>query len=167
MKQTEKKICAFAGHRTAPQEIEDELRIAILHAITQDGVKEFWCGGMGAFDLQCAKLVREAKTQHEDVRLVLVLPSLARAASAPKHAYDELLVADDSDGAHPKRAITLRNRWMAKHADLIIAYIQRDHGGAYAMVRFAARYKKPLRFIRENAGITQRLSPLYAVSLQK
>ena len=167
MKQTEKKICAFAGHRTAPQEIEVELREAILRAITQDGIREFWCGGMGAVDLLCAKLVREAKTQHEDVRLVLVLPSLARAANAPKHAYDEILVPDTSDGAPPKQAIILRNRWMAKHADLIIAYIQRDHGGAYAMVRFAVRHKKPLRFIRENAGITQRLSPVHAVSLQR
>lgn len=151
------KVCTFAGHRRLAHDIEDELRAQIHRAIAQDGVQEFWCGAMGEFDRLCARLVREAKAQHPHIRLMLVVPSVARAASAARHAYDDVLVPDVSDGAHPKQAITLRNRWMAEHADLLIAYVQRDHGGAYALTRWASKNKKPLRFIRENPEITQRL----------
>lgn len=154
------RICTFAGHRHLAHDIDAELREQIRRAVEQDGVQEFWCGGMGAFDLRCASAVRELKKDFPDVRLALVLPSARSAASAKAlvpSAYDEAFVCDASDGAYPKQAITLRNHWMVENADLLIAYVQRDFGGAYTAVRQALKKKKPVRFIRENPDVTQRL----------
>jgi len=154
------KVCTFFGHRSVMHAIEEELCEQIRRAIEQDGVREFWCGGMGAFDLRCAQIVRKLKKDFPDIRLALVLPSARNAASAGAlvpSAYDEFFVCDASDGAYPKQAITLRNRWIAENADLLIAYVQKDFGGAYTAVRQALKKKKPVRFIRENPDITQRL----------
>ena len=44
--------------------------------------------------------------------------------------------------AHPKGAITLRNKWVAEICDLIICYIEREEGGAYSAVKYAKKLKK-------------------------
>ena len=42
----------------------------------------------------------------------------------------------------PKFAILKRNEWMMTNADLIIAYIKHDYGGAYKSLQVAKRRKK-------------------------
>lgn len=153
------KVCVFAGHRRLMHSIEDELRVEIRRLIAEDGVNEFWSGGMGDFDALCARVVREMKREYPHVRLVLVLASMSKSAMHmewARDAYDGIIVAGASDGAHYKQAITLRNRWMAQQCSVMLAYVQRDHGGAYAAARYAARIRKPLRFIRENPELAQR-----------
>ena len=49
-------------------------------------------------------------------------------------------------------------RRLGRVCDVVLCYLQRDHGGAYTAVRHAAKMKKPLRFIREKPELTQRLS---------
>lgn len=157
---SEAKICVFAGHRRLAHDIADEVREEIRRLITEDGVCEFWCGGMGEFDRLCAQIVRSLKREFPDIRLALILPALSASAmhmEAKAAAYDEIIVCDASDGAHFKRAIPLRNRFMAQQCSVMLAYLQRDHGGAYDSARWAIKNKKPLRFIREKPEITQRL----------
>ena len=46
----------------------------------------------------------------------------------------------------PKRfAITKRNEWMVEQADVVVAYVKHDWGGAAAMLRYAER--KNMRII--------------------
>lgn len=56
--------------------------------------------------------------------------------------YDEIVIPDVIGKAHPKAAITLRNRWMVDTADLIIAYIECEEGGAYSAVKYAKKLNK-------------------------
>ena len=51
--------------------------------------------------------------------------------------YDEIVIPKAIGKAHPKAAITLRNRWMVDTADLVIAYIEHEQGGAYEAVKYA------------------------------
>ena len=53
--------------------------------------------------------------------------------------YDEIVIPDAIGRAHPKAAIMLRNRWMVDTADLIIAYLEHEQGGAYAAVEYAKK----------------------------
>jgi len=41
-------------------------------------------------------------------------------------------------------AILKRNEWMMKNADLIIAYVKRNYGGAYKSLQVAKRKKKKI-----------------------
>ena len=66
--------CFFIGHRDAPEELSPLLAEAIERHITEYGVTEFIVGHYGAFDRMAAHMVRNAKEQHPDIRLVLLLP---------------------------------------------------------------------------------------------
>ena len=40
-------------------------------------------------------------------------------------------------GLHYKHAIPRRNRWMVDRAQVLLAYVTRDFGGAYDTLRYA------------------------------
>ncbi|MBQ3489992.1 MAG: hypothetical protein IJA86_05345 [Clostridia bacterium] len=44
----------------------------------------------------------------------------------------------------PRFAISKRNEWMMANADLIIAYVNHEYGGAYQSLRVAKRKKKKI-----------------------
>ena len=46
-------------------------------------------------------------------------------------------VAEELEGLHYKRAIPARNRWMVDRSDMVIGYVIRQTGGAYAAVQYA------------------------------
>ena len=48
------------------------------------------------------------------------------------------------EGAPKKFAITYRNRWIAREADLLIAYVSHTCGGAYATLRAACAKGKTI-----------------------
>ncbi len=52
------------------------------------------------------------------------------------------LLDETVHGAHPKSAITLKNRWMIEQSDLVIVYVERDKGGAYAAMKYAENLDK-------------------------
>ena len=43
---------------------------------------------------------------------------------------------------YPKSAITLRNRWMVEKSDVVICYLERERGGAYAAMKYAMAMEK-------------------------
>ena len=58
--------------------------------------------------------------------------------------YDSILIPECLYGAHPKSAITLRNRWMVERSDLVIVYVERNKGGAYAAMTHAKKLNKEI-----------------------
>ena len=73
---------------------------------------------------------------------LILLSERPKATKDP--AIDEIVIPDAIGKAHPKGAITLRNKWMVETCDLIICYIEREEGGAYTAVRYAERGKKEI-----------------------
>jgi hypothetical protein len=63
--------------------------------------------------------------------------------------YDDVIIPDVLAGVHPKSAITKRNRWMVENSDFIIAYVLRDHGGAYSAVKYANKIGCPVKNLCE------------------
>ena len=57
-------------------------------------------------------------------------------------SYDKIIIPAALDNAHYKAAIGRRNRWMVDRADILIAYVCHDFGGAYQTYRYALRRKK-------------------------
>ena len=146
-------ICCGFGHRVLLMDIEKPLREVLERLVKEQGVTEFFTGGMGEFDALFARTVRSMKRTDPQLRLVLVLPYLTRQVATEKawyeSHYDEILIPAELDGVHPKAAITLRNRWMVDHSDFVVAALRRDYGGAAEATRYAKTRGKVVVRCRE------------------
>ena len=144
----------FAGHRNVFNSgaVRGRVDAAIASILTKDMEFYFYSGGMGEFDKLCESAVRQAKADHKEleIKLVYVSPYMRNSFNTQRdyyeYYYDDVLIPMELAEAHYKGAITKRNRWMVDHADYLIAYIHRDHGGAYTTLRYAER-KKTCRII--------------------
>lgn len=142
--------CTFAGHREVYQPgVASRLEAELEKLLRTEEEFRFLTGGMGEFDGMCGAAVRAAKRRHPEKRITLslILPYLTvRLNTDPSYRtdYDEILLPAELEGVPYKAAIRMRNRWMADHADRVIAYVYRDFGGAYEMIRYAEKRGKPV-----------------------
>ena len=147
------RICSGFGHRVLLMDIEKPLREVLERLVDEEGVTEFYTGGMGEFDALFARVVRSMKRNDPRLRLVLVLPYLTRQIAIEKEwsesQYDEILIPTELDSVHPKAAITLRNRWMVDHSDFVVAALRRNYGGAAEAARYAETRGKVVVRCRE------------------
>ena len=137
---------AFFGHRRIYniREIEEKLVPILNELILTKEYVEFYIGRNGEFDEFAASVIKREQKQLDrgNSVLILTLPYTVKDIEYYADYYDEIVIPDAIGKAHPKAAITLRNRWMADTADLIIAYVEREEGGAYAAVKYANKNNK-------------------------
>lgn len=146
-------ICTFAGHSVVCSgEVEQQLNDEIEAYLSDTDEATFYIGGRGEFDSMAATAVRAAKQRHEDkkIRLYLIEPYMQEGFNRDKFyyetLYDGIIIPQELLGVHPKAAITKRNRWMVEQADCLIAFVQRDFGGANQTLKYAER-KGEIRII--------------------
>ena len=103
-------------------------------------------GKMGEFDEVAERTVRTLKRKypHQDIKLVLVLPYLTKQVQDKEinDKYNEIIITEEAETAHYKKAITVRNRRMVDRSDYVIAKIWRDFGGAYSTIKYAQKIGK-------------------------
>ena len=152
--------CVFAGHRQIFEpNIGEKVKKALEKLIETESRAVFLNGKMGRFDEVCAGAVRTMKEKHPDkeIRSCLVLPYYSNRLNTEKSYYqtfyDEILLPEEVEYTYYKAAITKRNRWMVDHADLILAYIDHDYGGAYQTYRYAQKKSVPIINIAEGAAV--------------
>ena len=135
-------IVTFCGHRQV--ENEDKVRHwleNVVEGLIRDGADCFYLGGYGGFDRMALTVVNEAKEAHPGVRAILALPYLDR--SMDLDAYDGSIYP--SLEKVPRRyAISRRNRWMVDQADVVVAYVIHEWGGAAMTLRYAEAKKKTI-----------------------
>ena len=117
------KTCFLIGHRDAPFMIREKLEKAIETAIAEYGVTEFAVGQYGAFDKMAASCLAEAKKNHPELRLLLLLPyhPSERAVVLPV-GFDGSFYPPGMEAVPRRLAIVRTNEYMAKHCDLLIGY---------------------------------------------
>ena len=137
---------AFFGHRRIYniREIEEKLVPILNELILTKEYVEFYIGRNGDFDEFVASVIKRVQKQldRDNNVMILTLPYTVKDIEYYEDYYDEIVIPDAIGRAHPKAAITLRNRWMVDTADLIIAYIEREEGGAYSAVKYAKKLNK-------------------------
>ena len=136
-------IITFCGHsklieqNTIRAHLTRELRTLLEH-----GNHKFYLGGYGDFDLLAAKVLYELKQEYPETETILILPYLDRKADAS--LYDSTIYPPLENV--PKRyAISRRNKWMVEQADMVIACVEHDWGGASKTLEYAV--KKGFRII--------------------
>ena len=133
-------IVTFCGHREIAQttEVEEWLQ-TVIHSLIEQGATTFYLGGYGAFDGLAASVLRKEKKNHPWIERILVLAYLNGRQDAVGYdgsVYQELEKI-------PRRfAILHRNRWMVQSADVVVAYVLHDWGGAATTLRYAKQKRK-------------------------
>ena len=139
-------MCTCFGHRETYKDFSRVLSELLEDLILNQGVVEFWTGGMGNFDGSFSAAVRGLKRKYPDIKLILIKPYFSNELNTNKEyyefTYDDVVIPDVLAGVHPKSAITKRNRWMVENSDFIVTYVRRDHGGAFEAKKYAAKLDK-------------------------
>ncbi len=135
-------IVTFCGHRQV--ENEDQVRQWLENAVdslTREGADMFYLGGYGGFDRMALSVVNRTKEVHPGLRAILVLPYLDR--SMDLDAYDGSIYPP-LEKVPRRYAISRRNKWMVGQADVVVAYVIHEWGGAATTLRYAEAKKKTI-----------------------
>ena len=142
-------IISFAGHSAVTEEnrIKESVREALRNNISKEERIVCYIGGYGEFDAICACVCRELKAEYGNLEVVYVTPYLNASEQVKIKEMLEYGLCDASvyppiEGVPPRFAILRRNEWMMTVADLVIAYVEHNYGGAYKSLQTAKRKNK-------------------------
>ena len=101
-------------------------------------------GRSGEFDECAASVIKRVQKAcgNENSDMTSVLPYTVADLEYYEKYYDSVIIPECLCGVHPKSAITLRNRWMIEHSDLVIFFVERNKGGAYGALKYAEKRNK-------------------------
>ena len=142
-------IVTFCGHSTFVKtpEIEKQL-LSILESQVGDEPADLFLGGYGSFDSFARECCRNYQTEHPKAKLVLITPYMTIEHQKNHLAYEkdyyDAIVYPEIEDKPLKFAISYRNKWMAEQADLVIAYVNHNSGGAWQTYQHAKRKKKAI-----------------------
>ena len=126
---------SFIGHREVDnfRFIEDQIEDVVKELIETKEYVEFYVGRNGEFDVLVASVIKRAQRDFgtSNNSLILVIPYPIADIEDMEKYYDEVWYPIELYGVHYKTAITKRNEWFVEHSDLLVAYVERDYGGAY------------------------------------
>ena len=133
-------IVTFCGHSDFQKNEEYEQRIfEILQQNIGNEAAEIYLGEHGAFDEFAYYCCKKYKQMHKNVSLVFITPYML--SKCPKRRYDYIIYPEIED--KPIRfAISYRNKYMIQMADFVIAFVEREWGGAYQSYKYAIRKGK-------------------------
>ena len=136
---------SFIGHRTLynTKDVECALEEIISDLIRDREYVEFYVGRNGDFDISVASAVKRAQKKYgkENSSLILVLPYRVKDEYLLSEFYDDINLPVDKK-THFKLAISKRNEWLVDNSDLLVAYVEREYGGAYTTMKYAKKQVK-------------------------
>lgn len=133
------------GHRTIedPWQLEERLTAILKELLMTKPYVSFLIGRNGEFDEQAASIIKRLQKDvgKEKCDITLVLPYTVAKLEYYEKYYDAILIPACMHGAHPKSAITLKNKWMVENADLVIVFAKHK-GGAFTAMQYAEKQNK-------------------------
>lgn len=125
---------SFIGHRQIDRFrfVEKQLDRIISDLLNRKEYVEFYVGRNGDFDMMVASAVKRGQKAYgaANSSLILVLPYSVADMEMLEQFYDEIWLPEELYKVHYKSVITKRNEWFVKNSDLLVAYVEKDSGGA-------------------------------------
>ena len=144
-------IITFVGHSFVPlaDRTKEMVKKQIRENITNEKNVTLYLGGYGDFDEICAIACKELKQEYRFIERLYVTPYISLSEQSKIKEMQNQDLCDASiyppiENVPPRFAISKRNQWMLKKADLIIAYVKRTYGGAKKSLEFAKRNNKKI-----------------------
>lgn len=138
-------ICRISlfGHRNLEEynAVEKGINAVLSELLYTEQCVEIYIGRNGEFDIFAASVIKRFQKMTDDKKceMTLVLPYSVKDIEDFQRYYDNVTIPVK---AHPKAAITSRNRWMVENSDLVLVYVTKFCGGAYEAMRYAEKLKK-------------------------
>lgn len=136
------------GHREIEnlRQLENKFAPIIKDLMRTKQYVSFLIGRNGEFDEYAASVIKRIQKEvgKENNDITLVLPYKVADIEYYEKYYDSIIIPESVYNAHPKSAITLKNRWMVEQSELVIVYVERDRGGAYASMKYAEKLNKKI-----------------------
>lgn len=130
----------FFGHKDTPKEIEPTLRTTLVDLIENHGATEFYVGNNGNFDTMVRHQLENLSQTYPITYNVVLAYLLTKKNEYEDHSNT---ILPEGIETVPKRfAISYRNKWMIKQADIVITYVTRTYGGAWQFKVIAQRQGK-------------------------
>ncbi|MBR4661978.1 MAG: DUF1273 family protein [Clostridia bacterium] len=139
-------VVTFCGHNETPSETVKERLRQVVEDLIGEGATLFLLGGYGGFDRLAAEVVWSLKKAHPEIHSTRVIPYLDREYSTD--IYDDTTFPP-LESVPRKFAISKRNEWMVDQADVLVAYVTHDWGGAATTLQYAKRKKKRIVSVAE------------------
>ena len=135
------KSCFFIGHREASSEILPALHNAVEQHIVEYGVTEFIVGHYGGFDRLAARAVIDAKVQHPEITLTMLIPyhPAERPVALPP-GFDSTFYPPGMEKVPRRLAIVRANRYVVDHVDHLIAYVWHPGSNARNLLDYAQKF---------------------------
>ena len=132
------EVASIIGHGDMLYCDVSEIKTAMLGLIERNKCKKFLFGGMGKFDTTSAYCLWEIKKTHPHIKSCLVIPYLSFRVQ-DEFLYDEIIFPEELEGAHFKKTITLRNRYLIEHSNVAICCVLHSFGGAFQTYQYAKK----------------------------
>ena len=130
----------FCGHSHVSDAAELNVWLdRVLNLLVSDGADRFYLGGYGDFDRMAAEAVKAKKDERPGIEMALVTAYLGRQADG--EFYDYMIYPTLRDVTQ-RSAIPKRNEWMVDSADVVVAYVTHEWGGAAKTLEYARRCGK-------------------------
>lgn len=134
-------ICAFFGHKDTPESIRPLLESAVKQIIERYPDTTFYVGNNGNFDRMVLSVLKSLSQDFPTISYAIILAYLPISKSAE---FDGLstIYPEGIECVPKKYAISYRNDWIVKKADMVICYITHNYGGASKFVEKARKKGK-------------------------
>lgn len=153
----EKAVC-FTGHRHIDPEQLPKIRNRLEKEVEEayaKGYRFFFCGGAIGFDTIAAQTVLKLRTEHPDMRLLMIIPCRSQCegwSSGQQLIYRMIISAADWVSILSEEYYTgcmqVRNCYMVDHAAYCIAWMKKMHrSGTLATVHYAFKQSIPVKNI--------------------
>lgn len=120
----------------------------VLDQLAAEGADRFYLGGYGDFDRMAAEAVKAKKAERPDIEMALVTAYLGRQADGEFYDY---MVYPTLKDVTQRSAIPQRNEWMVDSADVVVAYVTHEWGGAAKTLEYARQCGKRVMLYPELA----------------
>ena len=141
-------VCTFCGHSKIygnTDSIKSKLQDTIQHLIEVEHFNYFLIGNYGAFDRMAAVDCLEAKKLHPHITVSLVIPyyrpHIDDYDKAWRNRFDSVIFPELEETPYQYRIIKA-NQYLVDSADVVIAYVTSQIGGAAKTLNYAQRKKK-------------------------
>lgn len=134
-------ICAFFGHKDTPESVKPVLKSAVKKIIERYPDTTFYVGNNGNFDRMVLSVLKSLSKDFPTISYAVILAYLPTGKSAEFDGMSTIY-PEGIERVPKKYAISYRNDWIVKKADMVICYITHNYGGAAKFVEKAHKNGK-------------------------
>ena len=130
-------ICTFFGHKDTTENIKEKIKNTIIQLIEKDGIKNFYVGNNGNFDLFVQQILNELIRKYTNLEYYIVLSRIDETAISLNQKAT--IFPERLENIPPRFAISKRNEWMISKSSFAVCYANHKFSNAFTWIEKAKK----------------------------